>query len=121
MLKVLNFFSRAKKIFKNDNPIAIARWCIQQFCTCPHCDKEFDVIQTNLKRGSNQGTITINQKLVSRYDKDKFDYEEITATIPTPPYFGAMMQDTENLDEHIDCPHCNHEIIIQECRWGFGK
>lgn len=110
-----------KRPIKDSNGIAVAKWCIQQFVVCPFCSHEFDIIQTNLKRGTNQGTIKVTQKVVSRYDKDKFDYEEITAEIPTPPYFGAMLENTENLDEHIHCPSCDQNITIQEAHWAFGR
>ncbi len=109
------------RILHKSNGIAPAKWCIQQFLVCPFCDHEFDVIATNLKRGTNQGTIKVTQKVVNRYDKDKFEYEEITAEIPTPPYFGAMMESTENLDEHINCPACSNQITVKETHWAFGR
>lgn len=100
---------------------AVARWCIQQFITCPYCHHEFDVIKANLRRKSNQGTIKITQKQVTKFDKEKFEYNEVTTEIPAPPYFGAMMENTENLDEHIVCVKCERDIQVKETTWGFGK
>lgn len=116
---IVNMFQN--RIKSSSDNIAVARWCIQQFCTCPHCKKEFDIIQENLRTNRNQGTIKITQKVINRYDKDKFEYEEINAEIPTPPYFGAMMENTENLDERINCPTCRKQIVIHEANWRYGR
>lgn len=126
MLKTSDIFkwiNEARNKFSNEgyNKSAIARWCIQQFVTCPYCRYEFDVIQANLKRKTNQGTMTVTQKRVTKFDKDKFEYDEITTQIPCPPYFGVMLEDCNNLDEHIDCMKCNKTILIKEATWGFGK
>lgn len=100
---------------------AVARWCIQQFIVCPYCKHEFDIIQHNLNRHLSQGTIKVTQKVVQRYDKDKFDYMETTTEVPRPPYFGCMMEDTQNLTEEIECEQCDKIIKVNETTWGYGK
>jgi hypothetical protein len=120
--ELINSFRRGyRDALANKPKVAVAKWCIQQFIVCPHCRHEFDIIQANLDRRTNQGTIKISQKQVTRYDKDKFDYNEINVEIPTPPYFGALCEDTENLDEHIDCIKCNGPITVHEAVWQFGR
>lgn len=105
----------------SNNPSAksIARWQIGQVCTCPHCSIEFDIIKANLARKTNQGTIKISQKVVSKYNKDKFEYVETTTEIPRPPYFGVMNEDCENIEEYIRCVECNGLIEINQVLWEY--
>jgi hypothetical protein len=103
------------------SPIAVARWSINQFVTCPFCNHDNNIIEINLRRKVNQGRMTVHQKQVSKYDKNKFEYQDVSIDIPTPPYFGALNEDTENLDERIDCEDCGNTIHIHAAHWNFGS
>lgn len=112
----------SQKLFDSlASPVAVARWGIFQWVTCPFCHHENDIIQINLRRKTNQGKMTIHQKQVSKYDKDKFEFQDVSVDIPTPPYYGAFCESTEGIDEKIDCEDCGNTIHIHDVYWGFGK
>ena len=101
---------------------AVARWCIQQFVTCPFCNYETDVISSNLKSKVSQGTcVGKDIGIIKRQDGSSHcEVMDTKMDIPVPPYFGAMMEDTENLDEHILCDGCGRDLNVQEAHWQFG-
>lgn len=102
--------------------VAVAIWSIRQMLLCPYCDHKFDIIASNIRRKANQGTMVVKGIEVVKLADERSQCEMIDTVshIPTPPYFGAMMQDTENLDEHIPCDRCHNDINVKESHWHYG-
>ena len=116
---VLNQVLRSE--WEKVQPKAVARWCIQQFVTCPYCNWETDVIASNLHRKVNQGQTTAQDYHVREAPNGRkmCRLEETEMNIPTPPYFGAMMEDTQNLNEHIPCGACGKDLKVEEVHWQY--
>lgn len=110
------------KEINNVPGVAVAVWSIRQMLKCPYCDYKFDIIASNIRRKANQGTMIIKGIEVVKLEDERSRCEmmDTISEIPTPPYFGALMQDTENLDEHIPCDKCKKVITVQECHWMYG-
>jgi hypothetical protein len=113
---------KEQKEIPNVLGVAVAVWEIKQMIVCPYCDFKFDVIASNLRRKVNQGTRIVKGIEVVKLGDGRSQCEtmDTISEIPTPPFFGAMMQDTENLDEHIPCDKCKKDINVKETHWQYG-